>query len=78
MRIRQRDPDSQLWSMCEVRTFASQGGARTSICVEWLYMQASFVAPSWKECLDSKQNQGTLSSFSNRQLWELGDESTVC
>ena len=46
MRIRQRDPDSQLWSMCEVRTFASQGGARTSICVEWLYMQASFVAPS--------------------------------
>ena len=46
MRIRQRDPDSQLWSMCEVRTFASQGGARTAICVEWLYMQASFVAPS--------------------------------
>ena len=46
MRIRQRDPDSQLWSMCEVRTFASQGGARTSICVEWLYMQASFVASS--------------------------------
>lgn len=45
MRIRQRDPSSQLWSMCEVRTFASQGGARTSICVEWLYMQASFVAP---------------------------------
>lgn len=44
-RIRQQDPDSGLWSMCEVRTFASQGGARTSVCVEWFYTNASFQTP---------------------------------
>ncbi|WP_270739276.1 hypothetical protein [Massilioclostridium coli] len=45
MRIRMQDPTSKLWSMCEVRTFASQGGARTSICVEWFYTGESFTAP---------------------------------
>ena len=45
MRIRQQNPNNQLWSMCEVRTFASQGGARTSICVEWLYIGATFRTP---------------------------------
>ncbi len=45
MRIRLQDPASKLWSMCEVRTFASQGGARTSICVDWLYTGVTFSAP---------------------------------
>jgi len=45
IRIRLQDPTSKLWSMCEIRTFASQGGARTSICVEWFYTGASFIAP---------------------------------
>ncbi|MBS6366915.1 MAG: hypothetical protein KH420_06150, partial [Clostridiales bacterium] len=45
IRLRLQNPTSKLWSMCEVRTFASQGGARTSICVEWLYTGASFTAP---------------------------------
>lgn len=44
-RIRQQDPDTKLWSMCEIRTFASQGGARTSICIEWLYTGATFDTP---------------------------------
>lgn len=42
MRIRQQDPDSKLWSMCEVITFASARGARTSACIEWLYTDSSF------------------------------------
>ena len=41
MRIRQQDPDSGLWSMCEIITFASAGGARTSVSVEWLYSDVS-------------------------------------
>ncbi|MEQ2441437.1 collagen-like protein [Solibaculum intestinale] len=44
-RIRLQNPTSKLWSMCEIRTFASQGGERTSICVEWFYTGASFTAP---------------------------------
>ena len=34
-----------LWSMCEIRIFSSRGGARTSVCVNWLYTGASFLAP---------------------------------
>ena len=42
MRIRQQDPVSSLWSMCEVTTFASARGARTSVCIEWIYTDSSF------------------------------------
>ena len=42
MWIRQQDPDSSLWSMCKVTTFASAQGARTSICVKWLYTDGTF------------------------------------
>lgn len=42
MRIRQQDPDSSLWSMCEVVTFASARGARTSVCIDWLYLNSPF------------------------------------
>ena len=45
IRIRQQNPQNQLWSMCEIRTFISQGGARTSVCIEWFYTGASFKAP---------------------------------
>ena len=44
-RIREQDPDTGLWSMCEVRTFASQNGARTSICVAWYYTGVTFKKP---------------------------------
>ena len=44
-RIRMQDPSTSLWSMCEIRIFASRGGARTSVCVNWLYTGASFLAP---------------------------------
>ena len=46
MRIRQRDPTTQKWSLCEVRLFPSLGGARTSVCVEWLYTDVTFTAPT--------------------------------
>ena len=42
MRIRQQDPDTKLWSMCEVITFASASGARTSVSVKWLYTGVSY------------------------------------
>ena len=42
MRLRQQDPASGLWSMCEIMTFASARGARTSVCIEWLYTDSSF------------------------------------
>ncbi|MCC8026298.1 MAG: collagen-like protein, partial [Clostridium sp.] len=45
IRIRQQDPATSLWSMCEIRTFASAGGARTSVCIEWFYTGASFQTP---------------------------------
>ena len=45
MRLRQQDPTTKLWSMCEIRTFASQGGERTTVCVEWLYTGATFIIP---------------------------------
>lgn len=31
MRIRQQDPVTKLWSMCEINSFLSAGGARCSI-----------------------------------------------
>ena len=40
--LRQQDPSTSLWSMCEVRTFSSKLGARTSICVDWLYTGVTF------------------------------------
>ena len=46
IRIRQQDPTTSLWSMCEVRTFISAGGARTSVCIEWLYTGATFATPT--------------------------------
>ena len=44
-RIRQQDPTSGLWSMCQVYTFISQGGARTSVCINWFYTGATFQTP---------------------------------
>ncbi len=45
IRLRQQDPADSLWSMCEISTFVSMGGARTSVCVNWFYVGASFQAP---------------------------------
>ena len=44
--IRQQDPTTKLWSMCEVHSFASDGGARTSIWVQWSEVGVSYEAPT--------------------------------
>ncbi len=45
MRIRQQDPSTKLWSLCDVRTFASAGGARTSIYIQWISVGDTFRIP---------------------------------
>ena len=44
--IRQQDPTTKLWSMCEVHSFASDGGARTSIWIQWSEVGVSYEAPT--------------------------------
>ena len=46
MRIRQQDPNTKLWSMCEVHTFASQNGSRTTVSIQWIYTGSTFVTPT--------------------------------
>ena len=45
IRMRIQDPATKLWSMCEIRTFASQNASRTTIWVQWAYTESSFVTP---------------------------------
>lgn len=45
MRIRQQDPDTQLWSLCEVNTFSSKGGARTSVWIRWIDTNITYAVP---------------------------------
>lgn len=35
MRIRQQDPATKLWSMCEINSFLFAAGARCSIRIQW-------------------------------------------
>ena len=44
--VRQQDPSTGQWSMCEVKIFSSNLAARTSVCVQWLYTGAEFAAPA--------------------------------
>ena len=44
--IRQQDPASKRWSMCEVRLFASHNGARVSLSVDWLHTGVTFDPPA--------------------------------
>ena len=46
MKIRQQDPATKLWSMCEVHSFLSAGGARCSIRVQWYEYGVSYQAPT--------------------------------
>lgn len=44
--IRQQDPDTKLWSLCEIHSFISNGGARTSVWVQWSEIDVSYEVPS--------------------------------
>ena len=46
MRIRQQDPATKLWSMCEINSFLSAGGARCSIRIQWSEYDAAYAAPA--------------------------------
>lgn len=44
--IRQQNPDTKLWSLCEIHSFISNRAARTSIWVQWSEIDVSYAAPS--------------------------------
>lgn len=46
MKIRQQDPSTKLWSLCEIHSFISNGGARTSVWVQWSEINVSYTAPT--------------------------------
>ena len=46
MRLRQQDPATSLWSMCQITTFASAAGARVSHIGDWYYTRATFTVPT--------------------------------
>lgn len=46
MKIRQQDPDSKLWSLCEIHSFISDGGARTSVWVQWCEVDVDYEEPT--------------------------------
>ena len=46
MKIRQQDPVTKLWSLCEIHSFISEGGARTSVWIRWIETNVSYKAPS--------------------------------
>ena len=45
LKVRQQDPTTLLWSLCEIHTFASKNGARTSVWVNWIEYGTSYTAP---------------------------------
>ena len=46
MRIRQQDSVTKLWSMCEINSFLSAGGARCSIRIQWSEYDVAYAAPT--------------------------------
>ena len=46
MKIRQQNPDTKLWSLCEISSFISNGGGRTSVLVEWIEYDVSYEVPT--------------------------------
>ena len=46
MVLRQQDPASKLWSLCEVHSFLSAAGARCSVRVQWTEYDVAYQAPT--------------------------------
>ncbi len=46
IKIRQQDPGTKLWSLCEVQSFLSAGGARSSIRVQWAEYDVTYPEPT--------------------------------
>lgn len=45
IKIRQQDPATKLWSLCEIHSFISANGARTSVWVQWSGTDVTYAAP---------------------------------
>ena len=46
MVLRQQDPASKLWSLCEIRSFLSAAGARCSVRVQWEEYDVRYEVPT--------------------------------
>ena len=46
IKIRQQDPTTKLWSLCEIHSFVSRGGARTSVRVQWSEYGVAYDVPT--------------------------------
>lgn len=46
MVLRQQDPVTRLWSLCEVHSFLSGGGARVSVRIQWSEYDVSYDVPT--------------------------------
>ena len=46
MTIRQQDPLTKLWSLCEIHSFLSAAGARVSVRIQWTEYDVSYTAPT--------------------------------
>ena len=46
MVLRQQDPVSKLWSLCEIHSFLSAGGARCSLRIQWSEYDVSYAPPA--------------------------------
>ena len=46
MRIRQQDPATKLWSMCEINSLLSAAGARCSIRIQWSEYDVTYEPPT--------------------------------
>ena len=46
MRLRQQDPETKLWSLCEIDSFISGNGARTSVWVRWIEYDVAYETPA--------------------------------
>lgn len=45
MQIRQQNPATKLWSLCEIHSFLSPGGARVSVRIQWSEYDVSYEVP---------------------------------
>lgn len=45
IKIRQQDPTTKLWSLCEVNSYISAGGSRTSVRVQWSEYDVAYEVP---------------------------------
>ena len=46
MQIRQQDPATKLWSLCEIHSFLSAAGARVSVRIQWSEYDVTYDAPT--------------------------------